>query len=222
MIDDVAAAALSRTAAASARPRASLSDYQTFLRMLTVQMQNQDPLNPIDSADYAVQLATFSGVEQQTRTNALLERVLSGMDSAGLIEMAGAVGQEALSTAPAAYDGVTPLNLRPTVDPAAERSVLVVRDAGGAVVSREDLPPATESWTWYGRGTSGAPLPAGKYSFAVESISQGQTVGTSAAPVFAPVEEVRRGEDGLVFVLKGGIALPAGDVLSLRRPPGQS
>jgi len=38
------------------------SDFDTFLRMLTVQMQNQDPLNPIDSADYAVQLATFSGI----------------------------------------------------------------------------------------------------------------------------------------------------------------
>lgn len=37
------------------------TDFNTFLRMLTVQMQNQDPLNPIDSTDYAVQLATFSG-----------------------------------------------------------------------------------------------------------------------------------------------------------------
>lgn len=48
------------------------SDFDTFLRMLTVQMQNQDPLDPVDSADYAVQLATFSGVEQQVRTNELL------------------------------------------------------------------------------------------------------------------------------------------------------
>ena len=48
------------------------SDFDTFLRMLTTQMQNQDPLNPIDSTDYATQLATFSGVEQQVRTNSLL------------------------------------------------------------------------------------------------------------------------------------------------------
>ena len=41
------------------------SDFETFLRMLTVQLENQDPLDPTDSADYAMQLATFSGVEQQ-------------------------------------------------------------------------------------------------------------------------------------------------------------
>ncbi len=39
------------------------ADFETFLKMLTVQMQNQDPLNPVDSSDYATQLATFSGVE---------------------------------------------------------------------------------------------------------------------------------------------------------------
>ena len=49
------------------------SDYTLFLRLLTTQMQNQDPLNPMDSADYAMQLATFSGVEQQVRSNQLLE-----------------------------------------------------------------------------------------------------------------------------------------------------
>ena len=53
------------------------SDFDTFLKLLTTQMKNQDPLNPIDSTDYATQLATFSGVEQQTRTNQLLES-LSG------------------------------------------------------------------------------------------------------------------------------------------------
>ena len=41
------------------------SDFETFLKMLTTQMQNQDPLNPVDSTDYATQLATFSSVEQQ-------------------------------------------------------------------------------------------------------------------------------------------------------------
>jgi len=38
------------------------SDFDTFLKMMTTQVQNQDPLNPVDSSDYAVQLATFSSV----------------------------------------------------------------------------------------------------------------------------------------------------------------
>ena len=51
------------------------SDFETFLKMLTVQMKNQDPLNPVESTDYATQLATFSGVEQAVLTNDLLKSV---------------------------------------------------------------------------------------------------------------------------------------------------
>ena len=76
------------------------SDFNTFLRMLTVQMQNQDPLNPIDSADYAVQLATFSGVEQQVRTNQLLADMQGKFSQLGMAEMAGWIGKEARSAAP--------------------------------------------------------------------------------------------------------------------------
>ncbi|MFV2001871.1 MAG: flagellar hook capping FlgD N-terminal domain-containing protein, partial [Paracoccaceae bacterium] len=48
------------------------SDFETFLKLLTTQLKNQDPLKPVDSSDFAVQLATFSSVEQQVKTNDLL------------------------------------------------------------------------------------------------------------------------------------------------------
>lgn len=54
------------------------SDFETFLKMLTTQMENQDPLNPVDSAEFAMQLATFSGVEQQIRTNDILADMVGG------------------------------------------------------------------------------------------------------------------------------------------------
>lgn len=57
------------------------SDFETFLRMLTVQMQNQDPLDPVDSSDYAVQLATFSNVERQVQTNDLLRELKGSLAS---------------------------------------------------------------------------------------------------------------------------------------------
>ena len=60
--------------ASSASPDSVISsDFETFLKMLTTQLQNQDPLDPVKSEDFAVQLATFSGVEQQVLTNDLLE-----------------------------------------------------------------------------------------------------------------------------------------------------
>jgi len=89
------------------------SDFETFLKMLTVQMQNQDPLNPVDSSDYAVQLATFSGVEQQVQTNDLLRGLTALMGTSGMAQMASWVGKEARAPV-AAYFGGSPVTLAPT------------------------------------------------------------------------------------------------------------
>jgi flagellar basal-body rod modification protein FlgD len=96
----------------SAPASAITSDFTTFLKMLTVQMQNQDPLNPIDSSDYAVQLATFSGVEQQVQTNQLLAEMTARFNQMGMSEMAGWIGQEARSNAVVTFDG-DPVTLSP-------------------------------------------------------------------------------------------------------------
>ena len=63
--------------------------------MMTVQMENQDPLNPMESSEFAVQLATFSGVEQQIRTNDLLASMIASQTAGGLAELANWVGMEA-------------------------------------------------------------------------------------------------------------------------------
>ena len=73
MVNSVAAASAGTPPAGSGAgagaPAASFSggDFQTFLKMLTTQIKNQDPLNPMEGSDFAVQLATFSGVEQQVQ-----------------------------------------------------------------------------------------------------------------------------------------------------------
>ena len=51
------------------------SDFETFIRMLTTQAKYQDPLEPIDSSEYAAQLAQFSMVEQQVKSNDILAQL---------------------------------------------------------------------------------------------------------------------------------------------------
>src|SRR6056297_3909166 len=93
-----------RPSVAAPEPRAGAealsSDFETFLLMLTTQMQNQDPLNPLESSEFAVQLATFSGVEQQVKTNDLLGSLLSGLASSGMAQMASWIGREARTDGP--------------------------------------------------------------------------------------------------------------------------
>ena len=88
------------------------SDFETFLKMLTAQMENQDPLNPLDSQDFATQLATFSGVEQQVKTNDLLKALSTNLGVSGLSDMAGWIGREARIAAPAPFDG-SPIEVLP-------------------------------------------------------------------------------------------------------------
>ena len=196
------------------------SDFETFLLMLTTQMQNQDPLNPIESQDFAVQLATFSGVEQQVRTNQLLESLAAGIGMSGISQLAGWVGMEARVAAPAFFDG-TPIELAPMPDPASDAATLVVRDQFDRVVSRESMPLGVDTIAWAGVGNDGAPLPPGQYSFQLESMNAGEITSTKPVQHYALVQEARQGATGIEIVLRGGSSVAAADVAALRRPESE-
>jgi flagellar basal-body rod modification protein FlgD len=193
------------------------SDFETFLLMLTTQMENQDPLNPIESQDFAVQLATFSGVEQQVRTNQLLESLAAGIGMSGISQLAGWVGMEARVSAPAFFDG-TPITLAPSPDPASDAATLVVRDQFDRIVSREPMPLGADTIDWAGVGSDGSPLPPGIYSFQLESLNAGEITSTLPVQHYAMVQEARQGAAGIEIVLRGGSSVAAADVAALRRP----
>jgi flagellar basal-body rod modification protein FlgD len=200
----------------AAPPAAALSsDFETFLKMLTTQMQNQDPLNPVDSADYAVQLATFSGVEQSVRTNQLLESLGQQFGLLGMAQMAGWVGQEARADAPVWMDG-DPVTLAPNPAAAADRAVLVVKNAAGDVVGREDVPVSTDPYIWTGKSITGADLPDGKYSLSLESYNGDELLATTPMESYAKILEARGTPSGTVLVLDGGIEVPASRITALR------
>ncbi len=211
-----ATSATGATATPAATPKIT-SDFNTFLRMLTVQMQNQDPMNPIDSADYAVQLATFSGVEQQVRTNQLLADMQGKFSQLGMAEMASWIGKEARSPAPVRYDG-TPVTLSPNPATGATRAVLVVKDAQGRLVSREEIPVSAEPYQWLGAGSDGAPLPPGTYSIALESLKGEKVISSLPVEHYARVIEARGGTGGTRLVLEGGVEVLASAVTALRDP----
>lgn len=192
------------------------SDYQTFLRMLTTQLQNQDPLNPMDTAEYSSQLAAFSSVEQQTRTNDLLADLGAQFSLFGMSQLAGWVGQEARSDAPVWYSGAS-VTLMPNPAQRADRTVLVVRDAAGDVVSREDIPVSTAPYAWFGADATGNPLPEGAYALTLENYTGEQLLGESAVESYQRILEARNGPSGTTLVLEGGIDVPATRITALRQ-----
>ena len=191
------------------------SDFEVFLKMLTAQMQYQDPLNPIDSTDYATQLATFSGVEQAVLTNDLLKSLTTQMNTGGLIDMAALVGKEVRSTAPAYFNG-QPLTLLPVQTVAADTAELVVRNEAGDEVQRRAIAPGAETLEWAGVGTDGAPYPSGVYQFEVVAKSNGQVIAQTAVESYSTVSEVRLNGGQTTLLLSGGASVPSEEVTALR------
>lgn len=216
-INQVTPTAQSTAASSSQQTRAISSDFETFLTMLTVQMQNQDPLNPVDSSDYATQLATFSGVEQAVLTNDLLTSLTSQLSSSGLADMAAWVGKEARAAAPAYFDGA-PITISPNPAVVADQAEVVVRNENGAEVQRFDVPISAEPIEWAGVGPGGVPYPTGLYSFELVSRANGEVLTQDPVEVYSTVTEVRAQGGETILILEGGSAIATSQVSALRDP----
>lgn len=193
------------------------SDFETFLKMLTAQARFQDPLEPIDSSEYAAQLAQFSMVEQQVLSNDLLQELSAQFSSNNIGQMASWIGMEAKTTAAVEFDGM-PIDILPRPDPSAEENFLVVTDTSGTEVQRQQIGSGIEPIKWDGTSPAGSSVPNGVYSFSVESRTAGQITQTTPAENYGRITEARLSGGETVLVLKGGSLVSPGDITALRTP----
>ncbi|KIC10375.1 flagellar basal body rod modification protein [Leisingera sp. ANG-M1] len=204
---------------ASSQQTAGLtSDFETFIRMLTAQATNQDPLEPLDSTEYAAQLAQFSMVEQQTKSNTLLEGLQAQLGLANMAALSGWVGMEARAVAPGYFDGSSSITIAPNPAAAAEAVTLVVQDENGSEVQRISLPVSAEPYEWNGLDDDGNPFEKGEYAFVVESRKGDEVLLEEYAEIYFKVNETRMqgGEVGLIT--EGGSVVLASAVSALRDP----
>lgn len=188
-------------------------DFNTFLKMLTTQIKYQDPMNPMEGSEFAVQLATFSGVEQQARTNQLLEQ-LNEQRAPGLGSVADWIGKEVRTTAPVFYDG-TPLSLDIKPADGATSVELVALDQYGRELSRQQLNATAAEVTWEATDASGAALP-GTYSFKLVSMKGSDILKTDAVGAYTKVTGAEITSKGLRLTLNGGATALESEVTALR------
>lgn len=214
---------IAQTAAPTAQPAASSlsagadisSDFETFLKLLTAQISNQDPMDPMKSEEFAVQLATFSGVEQQAKTNDLIEQMMKGNAGGDFAAFSSWIGREAKAPMPVHFSG-SPMTLDIPAPRAGDRHQLVVRDESGGELHRVDVSGQGGQTVWDGRLGGDGTVPNGTYRFEVESFDQGAMVATTPLTPYAKVTEIRSSEAGPVLVFQGGVQVPAGEVTALR------
>jgi flagellar basal-body rod modification protein FlgD len=204
--------------ASTTTAKAESSDYSTFLTMLTAQIKNQDPLNPMSSDNFASQLATFSAVEQQTKTNDLLQQQLAQNTQSSMAQMVGWVGKEARVAAPLNFDGATPVSLSPNPAEFADRTVLVIKNADGNEVARTQIPVSSKDYEWLGLNEDGNPLAPGIYNLSLESYQGDKLLGATEVEHFGIIHEIRSNGSSTTALMDGGVEVSTAIVTAMREP----
>jgi flagellar basal-body rod modification protein FlgD len=157
----------SSAAASSALASSQIAgNFQSFLQLLTTQLQNQDPLSPLDTNQFTQQLVEFAGVQQQLNTNDSLATLVSLQQTAQSTQALGFVGKTAVvngSTAPMTDSSATWLLSVPT---ASTLNISITGSNGQTVFTGTFNATAGNSqpFTWNGQGNDGTQFPDGSYT----------------------------------------------------------
>jgi flagellar basal-body rod modification protein FlgD len=166
---DIGAVAATQ-ANATAKAQKSLSgNYETFLRLLTTQLQNQDPLEPLDATKFTEQLVSYSQVEQQIATNSNINTLISVTRASAGATAVSFLGKNAITAGQVSNlsDGNASWQYALPQDAASLQ--VRVTDMNGNVVKTltGDAKVGTHQVNWDGMNNSGSPMPAGSYKLTV-------------------------------------------------------
>jgi flagellar basal-body rod modification protein FlgD len=186
----------SSSSSSSSTSATSASSLQNeFLTLLTTQLKNQDPTNPLDSAQLTSQLAQISTVDGIQQLNATLQTLLSNMGSSQSMQAASLVGQAVLvpgSTLSLTSNGaVGGLNLSSNAD----NVVVKVQNANGQTVKTLNLGSmnsGVNEFAWDGTTDSGGTVATGNYTFTIAA-TQGQNKVTASALAMGSVSSISPG-----------------------------
>jgi flagellar basal-body rod modification protein FlgD len=192
---------------ATSESRATLSqNFDTFLTLLTAQLANQDPLDPVDSAQFTEQLVQYSQVEQQISTNDQLAELLSSIAISNASSGVAFIGRTAQidSDVASLSDGAAQWTFDVT---GAEGDVqLSVIDERGRVVRSQTVGAAAgaQTFEWDGRSTSGATLPDGPYRLAVKAVDADGEAVEPSIHVHAKITGLAPSSDGMRYLTDSG------------------
>ena len=112
--------------------RGIADNFDTFLQLLTTQLKNQNPLDPLDTNQFTQQLVQFTGVEQQLKTNEFLEALLLNTQTSYRADAVSYIGKEvtAAGSATRLQDGQATWSYELATDAAIAR--LEILDSTGA------------------------------------------------------------------------------------------
>jgi flagellar basal-body rod modification protein FlgD len=199
------------TSSGATNPSSAQSLQNEFLTLLTTQLQNQDPLNPMDNSELTSQLAQISTVEGITNLNTTLQSIGSQLDLSQAINTAGLVGAGVLVDGSSIKLGTnsstgglvtTPFGI--DLQGSAADVTVSIYDNNGKLVNTVDLGSQSAgilSYNWDGTSSTGATVSDGTYSFKVTAVDSSGASVTADPLNYAQVGSVSYTSSGAVLNL---------------------
>lgn len=218
--------ATSATDLAPAAPQTGTTDLgeDTFLTLLTTQMQYQDPLDPMSNADFVAQLAQFSSLEELKTLGAGMESLYLVNVSMNNASMVNLLGQNVVAASDTIhYDGEGAQTIDYDADAAAESATITITDSDGGVVYTGDMGALAEgegTWTWDGTATDGSAVPEGDYTVTIT----GTDANGGDVSVTNLIEGIVTDMDystGSPTPEVNGVAIDIGAIVRLSTPEGE-
>jgi flagellar basal-body rod modification protein FlgD len=170
---------------------------KNFLKMLTVQLQNQDPMNPMDNAAMTTQLAQLNQVDGINKLNTSVNALVAQMQSANFMNLASSVGKTALAEGSEVYFSGQAIGMAGKLDAPVDSLKAVIRDRNSQIVNQIDFgptPAGVVDFIWDGGDDAGKQVASGKYTLELTATdAQGKT---SAPKTFVGAMVSSIGQEG--------------------------
>ena len=193
------------------------SNFDQFLSLLTTQLKNQNPLDPMDTNQFTQQLVQFASVEQLIKQNSTLTALLTSTKATSNTNALGFVGKSITADGASTDLSGGSATWSLGVPRAASQAVITIKDKNGAEVWREtkSLNTGTQDYVWSGRTNSGAKAPDGTYTISVEAKDVSGVGVTVSSEISGVVKSVDLTSDTPVLSV-GSVHVPIDKVKTIR------
>ena len=211
----------STTTAAAATASSSqqlAGNFDTFLQLLTTQLQNQDPLSPMDTTQFTEQLVSFAGVEQQIDMNTNLQTLISMQQSSESLQALQLVGANVTinsNTATLSNATSTPATWGFSSPSPATGAVTITSSTGQvAYTGTTSLSAGSQTYTWNGQGNNGVTWPDGNYTLSINAVGANGQAVTISTQVQGTISSVNVSQNP-PQVTVGGQSYPLSSIQSI-------
>ena len=189
-----------------------------FLNLLITQLQNQDPLSPMDSTEFSAQLAQFSSLEQLSNVNENLETLLLYQGSLNNSQAVSFIGKTITASGDSSLitDGI-PDNIHFELAGDASDTFVTIYDAAGNFVASKEygsLNAGSHSLSWDGTDHAGNKLPDGVYYFEVMAVDVNNEMVDATTFTTGKVTGVTY-KEGTTYLMSGDQKIPLGNVVEI-------